>query len=100
MIAECLEDFFVNYHDLSEEQYRVIDVRGPGHARKRIEEGSFAASGSTMKSRPTFMKRSWPWRALSSVGMSCEGTAGERLPRTTVRTYLSKGGGHFDQSPP
>jgi inorganic pyrophosphatase len=38
-----LEEFFVNYHELSEEQYRVIDVRGPGHARKRIEEGMRAA---------------------------------------------------------
>jgi inorganic pyrophosphatase len=38
-----LEDFFVNYHELSEEHYRVIDVRGPGQARKRIEEGIRAA---------------------------------------------------------
>jgi inorganic pyrophosphatase len=38
-----LEDFFVNYHELSHEQYRVTDVRGPGHARKRIEEGIRAA---------------------------------------------------------
>jgi hypothetical protein len=28
-----LEEFFVNYHELSAEQYRVIDVRGPGQAR-------------------------------------------------------------------
>jgi inorganic pyrophosphatase len=38
-----LEEFFVNYHELSKEQYRVIDVRGPNHARKRIEEGIRAA---------------------------------------------------------
>jgi inorganic pyrophosphatase len=38
-----LEEFFVNYHELSTEQYRVIDVRGPGQARKRIEEGIRAA---------------------------------------------------------
>ena len=38
-----LEEFFVNYHELSHEQYRVTDVRGPGHARKRIEEGICAA---------------------------------------------------------
>lgn len=38
-----LEDFFVNYHELSHEQYRVTDVRGPGHARKRTEEGIRAA---------------------------------------------------------
>lgn len=40
-----LEEFFVNYHELSEEHYRVIDVRGPNHARKRIEEGIRAARG-------------------------------------------------------
>ena len=34
-----IEEFFVNYHELSAEQYRVIDVRGPGHARRRIEDG-------------------------------------------------------------
>jgi inorganic pyrophosphatase len=38
-----LEDFFLNYHELSHEQYRVTDVRGPGHARKRIEQGIRAA---------------------------------------------------------
>jgi len=34
-----LEDFFVNYHDLKGKQYRVIGVRGPKEARKRIEDG-------------------------------------------------------------
>ena len=34
-----LEEFFINYHALSAEQYRVIDVRGPRQARKRIERG-------------------------------------------------------------
>ena len=38
-----LEEFFVNYHRLSDEQFRVIDVRGPGQARKRIEDGIRAA---------------------------------------------------------
>jgi len=38
-----IEEFFINYHELSKEQYRVIDVRGPGQARKRIEEGIRAA---------------------------------------------------------
>ncbi|MFZ0816864.1 MAG: inorganic diphosphatase [Candidatus Sulfotelmatobacter sp.] len=38
-----LEDFFVNYHELSGEQYRVIDVKGPKQARKRIEDGIRAA---------------------------------------------------------
>src|SRR6202051_5215003 len=38
-----LEDFFVNYHELSDEQYRVIDVRGPKHARKCIDDAMRAA---------------------------------------------------------
>jgi inorganic pyrophosphatase len=38
-----LEQFFVNYHKLSSEQYRIIDVRGPKHARRRIEDGIRAA---------------------------------------------------------
>jgi inorganic pyrophosphatase len=38
-----LEIFFVNYHELSGEQYRVIDVRGPGQVRERIEAGIRAA---------------------------------------------------------
>jgi inorganic pyrophosphatase len=38
-----LEEFFVNYHKLSGKQYRIIDVRGPKHARKRIEDGIRAA---------------------------------------------------------
>jgi inorganic pyrophosphatase len=33
-----LEEFFVNYHELSGKQYRVIGVKGPGKARERIEE--------------------------------------------------------------
>jgi inorganic pyrophosphatase len=38
-----LEEFFVNYHELSGEQFRVIEVRGPKQARKRIEDGVRAA---------------------------------------------------------
>jgi inorganic pyrophosphatase len=34
-----LEDFFVNYHELSGTKYRVLDVRGPGEAEKRIKDG-------------------------------------------------------------
>src|SRR5579862_2916965 len=34
-----LEDFFVNYHQLSGKQYRIVDVRGPGEARRRIKDG-------------------------------------------------------------
>jgi inorganic pyrophosphatase len=38
-----LEEFFVNYHSLSGEHYRIIDAKGPGQARKRIEDGVRAA---------------------------------------------------------
>jgi inorganic pyrophosphatase len=38
-----LERFFVNYHELSREQYRVIGVKGPKEARKRIADGIRAA---------------------------------------------------------
>jgi len=34
-----LEEFFVNYHDLDGQKYRVIDVKGPSEARRRIEDG-------------------------------------------------------------
>ena len=34
-----LEDFFVNYHELSGEQYRILSVKGIGRALKRIAEG-------------------------------------------------------------
>lgn len=43
MFLRELEEFFVNYHELSGEQFRVIDVRGPKQARKRIEDGLRAA---------------------------------------------------------
>jgi inorganic pyrophosphatase len=38
-----LEEFFVNYHQLRDEEYRILDVKGPKQARKRIEEGMRAA---------------------------------------------------------
>jgi inorganic pyrophosphatase len=34
-----LEMFFVNYHELQGEKYRVLGVRGPSRARKCIEQG-------------------------------------------------------------
>jgi inorganic pyrophosphatase len=40
-----LEEFFVNYHKLSNEQFRVIDAKGPKQAKKCIEEGIRAAKG-------------------------------------------------------
>jgi len=36
---EELEEFFVNYHELSGEKYRILGARGPKQARKRIEDG-------------------------------------------------------------
>jgi inorganic pyrophosphatase len=34
-----LEKFFVNYHDLSGKEYRILDVRGPAEAQRRIKQG-------------------------------------------------------------
>jgi inorganic pyrophosphatase len=34
-----LEEFFVNYHDQQGQKYRILDVRGPSEARRRIEDG-------------------------------------------------------------
>jgi len=34
-----LEEFFVNYHALSGEKYRILDVKGPSKARRRIHDG-------------------------------------------------------------
>jgi inorganic pyrophosphatase len=34
-----LEEFFVNYHDLSGKEYRILGVKGPGGARKCVEQG-------------------------------------------------------------
>jgi inorganic pyrophosphatase len=34
-----LEEFFVNYHKLTGEKYRILDVKGPGEARRRIRDG-------------------------------------------------------------
>jgi inorganic pyrophosphatase len=39
-----LEQFFVNYHELTGEKYRILDVRGPGEARRRIKDGMKAAN--------------------------------------------------------
>ena len=36
---EELEEFFVNYHDLSGKKYRILDVKGPAEAHRRIEDG-------------------------------------------------------------
>ena len=34
-----LEEFFVNYHKLSAQQYRVLGVKGPDQARKLVKSG-------------------------------------------------------------
>ncbi len=34
-----LEEFFVNYHELSGKQFSVLDVRGPREARRRLKDG-------------------------------------------------------------
>lgn len=34
-----LEEFFVNYHEIEGEKYRILDVKGPGEARRRIDDG-------------------------------------------------------------
>ena len=34
-----LEEFFIDYHDLSDEKFRVIAVKGPNAARKLIKSG-------------------------------------------------------------
>ena len=34
-----LEEFFVNYHDLTDKKYRVIGVKGPEEARRRLKRG-------------------------------------------------------------
>ncbi|HEY6443041.1 MAG TPA: inorganic diphosphatase [Candidatus Acidoferrales bacterium] len=34
-----LEEFFVNYHDLQGDKYRILDVKGPTEARRRVADG-------------------------------------------------------------
>jgi inorganic pyrophosphatase len=34
-----LEEFFVNYHDLSGKKYRILGAKGPREAERRIKEG-------------------------------------------------------------
>jgi inorganic pyrophosphatase len=34
-----LEEFFVNYHELSGAKYRIRDARGPDEAKQRIKQG-------------------------------------------------------------
>lgn len=34
-----LEEFFVHYHELTGKEYRILDVKGPGEAGRRIKDG-------------------------------------------------------------
>jgi hypothetical protein len=34
--GELLEEFFVNYHKLTGKEYRILDVKGPGEASRRL----------------------------------------------------------------
>jgi inorganic pyrophosphatase len=34
-----LEEFFVNYHALRGKEYRIVGLKGPGAARKRVAQG-------------------------------------------------------------
>jgi len=40
-----LEKFFVNFHDLMGKKYRILDVRGPGQARRCVDGSRKALSG-------------------------------------------------------
>jgi inorganic pyrophosphatase len=37
--VEEIEEFFVNYHELTGKKYSIIDVKGPGEAQKLIKKG-------------------------------------------------------------
>jgi inorganic pyrophosphatase len=34
-----LEEFFVNYHNMEREKYRILDMKGPAEVRRRLEDG-------------------------------------------------------------
>jgi inorganic pyrophosphatase len=44
--AQELEQFFVNYHSLSGEKYRILGLKGPREARKCIKKGRTALNGT------------------------------------------------------
>jgi inorganic pyrophosphatase len=44
--VEELEEFFVNYHELSGKKYRIMDVKGPAEAQRRMKDGLRAARRS------------------------------------------------------
>jgi len=40
-----LEEFFVHYHELTGKEYRILDVKGPKEARRRIKDGMQGPNG-------------------------------------------------------
>ena len=44
--VEEIEEFFVNYHELTGKEYRILGVKGPGAARKCIDQAIKAAKKS------------------------------------------------------
>ena len=38
-----LEEFFVNYHDMQGKKYKILDIKGPAEARRRIADGMKSA---------------------------------------------------------
>jgi inorganic pyrophosphatase len=44
--VEEIEEFFVNYHELTGKEYRILGVKGPGAARKCIDEAIKAVKKS------------------------------------------------------
>lgn len=38
-----LEEFFVNYHESTGKEYRILGVKGPGAAKRSVEKGLKAA---------------------------------------------------------
>jgi inorganic pyrophosphatase len=39
-----LEEFFVNYHDLDDEKFEIVDAKGPDAARQAIKRGKRKAA--------------------------------------------------------
>lgn len=44
--VEEIEEFFVNYHELTGKEYRILGVKGPGAARKCIDQAIKAVKKS------------------------------------------------------
>jgi inorganic pyrophosphatase len=42
-----LEEFFVNYHELTGKKYKILDAKGPAEARRRIDDSIHARHKGT-----------------------------------------------------